>query len=552
MPNRPSKQESSPAPDAAVVTANAGDTAAVEAVKPLPGASVIGRGIYIKPRRPYELKAHLFDLGQQPDQLFTSEETGQSYRVPRNCVVNNSPPTPADQSLAETVIEESWDRFGKELTLNVNAAVGSGVINIDPSAVRAESVRSEEDSYYALRSSFIALWNIAMVDVPDVSALEKEVDRLPAQPLDPASRDAYARVFGKYGSHYVKSAWVGGMASLVFVVNKSSQLTKDEVRAGVQASFAGILKGGTSSEQSSVGDRFRSSSTCKVFGSGGDRVALAKLSSLDPEIYGEWIESIKRNPQAIQLGLAGIWTLIKNPAKAEALKIAYVQESSFKPISAVIPVTMAFDAGVESRLYFLRDEDVFEYRLRWKPGERKTTRNPKFAIDLRKRLEGSPVWAKFARPDAAVSLNGFGGPLNNALYLFRHRQCLRLDVTTESIAIADHPNDIEEVLPGVDFDRIDAALAVAPEKLYLFRGPHYIRVDLRDSQPAVRPRDSIKKRWEGVTFDRLDTAVYWGNSKVYLFYGDQYIRYDMSLFRADPGYPRFIENNYVEDWELFE
>jgi hypothetical protein len=85
------------------------------------------------------------------------------------------------------------------------------------------------------------------------------------------------------------------------------------------------------------------------------------------------------------------------------------------------------------------------------------------------------------------------------------------------------------------------------------RGPNYIRIDLSQGKPpVVRTRDVIKRRWAGVTFDRLDTAVYWGNSKVYLFYGDQYIRYDMSLSLADPGYPRFIENNYVEDWELFD
>ena len=319
--------------------------------QPIPGMSVIGRGIYIKPRQPYELKASLFELGQRQDQLFMSGETGQSYFVPENCVVNNSPPAPSDQSLGETVIEESWDRFGKELTLNVNAAVSSSLINIDPSAIRAASLRSEEDSYYALRSSFIAFWNISLVDVPEVPALEKEVDELPAEPLDPTSRGAYARIFDKYGSHYVKSAWIGGKASLVFVVAKSSQLTKDEVRAGIQASLGGIFKGGTSTEQKFAGDRFRSSSTCKVFGSGGDRIALAKLSSLDPKVYGDWIESVKHNPQVIQLGLAGIWTLVKNPAKAEALKIAYVQESSFKPISAIIPVTRSFGAGVESRLY---------------------------------------------------------------------------------------------------------------------------------------------------------------------------------------------------------
>ena len=68
-----------------------------------------------------------------------------------------------------------------------------------------------------------------------------------------------------------------------------------------------------SKDQKTVGDRFKSNSTCKVFGSGGDRLELAKLSSMQEEAYGEWIQSVKNNPQVIELGLSGIWTLVKDP-----------------------------------------------------------------------------------------------------------------------------------------------------------------------------------------------------------------------------------------------
>ncbi len=102
----------------------------------LPGASVIGRGIYVRPRKPYELKDGIFQLRRDGGQLYSSWEDayscwqgGRRYRVPGNCVVNFSPPAPANQSLGETVIEESWDRFGHEVTLNASAAVSSNLIN---------------------------------------------------------------------------------------------------------------------------------------------------------------------------------------------------------------------------------------------------------------------------------------------------------------------------------------------------------------------------------------------------------------------------------------
>jgi hypothetical protein len=56
----------------------------------------------------------------------------------------------------------------------------------------------------------------------------------------------------------------------------------------------------------------------------------------------------------------------------------------------------------------------------------------------------------------------------------------------------------------------------------------------------------------GVTFDRIDAAVYWGNAKVYFFRGNQYIRYDTVTYRADPGFPKSMLSNYVEDWKFFE
>jgi hypothetical protein len=60
------------------------------------------------------------------------------------------------------------------------------------------------------------------------------------------------------------------------------------------------------------------------------------------------------------------------------------------------------------------------------------------------------------------------------------------------------------------------------------------------------------KRWIGLNFDRIDAAVYWGNSKVFFFRGNQHIRYDMVNYRSDPGFPKYIFGNYVEDWKFFD
>jgi hypothetical protein len=95
-----------------------------------------------------------------------------------------------------------------------------------------------------------------------------------------------------------------------------------------------------------------------------------------------------------------------------------------------------------------------------------------------------------------------------------------------------YPKDTQEDWPGVDFDRIDAAVAVAPDSVYFFRGSMYVRVDLSKDGKQIGTRDLIKRRWAGMIFEKIDTGVYWKNSKVYFFHGDEYIRYDMSTYKA--------------------
>jgi hypothetical protein len=60
------------------------------------------------------------------------------------------------------------------------------------------------------------------------------------------------------------------------------------------------------------------------------------------------------------------------------------------------------------------------------------------------------------------------------------------------------------------------------------------------------------ERWVGLSFDRIDAAVYWGNAKVFFFRSNQHVRYDLVTYRSDPGYPKYIFGNYVEDWKFLD
>ena len=64
--------------------------------------------------------------------------------------------------------------------------------------------------------------------------------------------------------------------------------------------------------------------------------------------------------------------------------------------------------------------------------------------------------------------------LSRKLFFFQRDKYVCLDVDTKKIA-PGYPRLIAEGWPGVTFDRLDAALNVAPDAVYFFRGNHYIR-----------------------------------------------------------------------------
>ncbi len=90
----------------------------------IPGLDMVGRGIYIRPQQTFELKEMLFR--QENYRIYPSKETGQSYRVPAGYEVNDSPPRPSTQALNQIMIEESWERFEKQIgTVSLSANLGS-------------------------------------------------------------------------------------------------------------------------------------------------------------------------------------------------------------------------------------------------------------------------------------------------------------------------------------------------------------------------------------------------------------------------------------------
>jgi hypothetical protein len=499
----------------------------------IPGLEVVGRGVYLRPYQPYELTQVLFKRDQY--KVSRSKETGQSYSVPEGYEVDDSPPFPNNQALNQVTIEESWDRFEKQINLDANVAVSNVPFSISASSGWNNQFRVEQDAYYALRTSFVPLWSVYVSSQSQCADDIHHAD-IPA-PFSHSHRAAYEAFFRRFGSHYVKRAWVGGKSMLVFTVLKSSQLSRWDIQAGIKASFSGV-SGGVSGEQNESKERLRKSSQCTVLGKGGNEAQLAAMSSLDEAAYNQWLKTIRDNPQVIELEVAGIWTLLRDPQKAQALMDAYREAVSFDPLSGV------FD--VDGAVYFIRGDKYVRYDRAARKAD-----TPEQVSEL---IPGLSELG-FERADAAFRgaylVSAKGEKLDRKLFLFRKNRFIRLDLDKWRVD-EGYPKLISEGWPGVTFEQIDAVLATDPETVYFFYGNQYIRFNpLKNRADAGYPL-LISKRWVGVTFERIDAALYWGNGTAYFFKEDQHIRYDLANYRADSGYPKYIAGNYVQDWKFID
>ncbi len=506
---------------------------------PLPGSNVVGRGIYLMPRQPYQLRDLLFTAkgiltGKEKTQQYFSKETKQTYTVPEGYEVNDSPPMPAAKALNQMTIEESFERFEKSTALDAKMAAGNGMFSVSANISSSSQVRSDEDAYYAMRSSFIPLWSVYL---PVVSSFSEEelLHDIPV-PFRQRERSAYHAFFARYGTHYVRRVWVGGKADLTFIIAKSSEMSKEDIQAGLSASYGSLSDAQLNSGTQQQKEQLQANSNCLVTGKGGDELLLASLGSLDDKLYNQWLASINNNPQVIELEVEGIWTLLEDKAKAQALQTAYRTATVFRPISSML--------RVKESILFIRRDKYTSYNTLQEYSQQEQSVNLLWPA-----LAKAGIYEIDAVFEASDLISPEGKDLSGKAFFFDEERVVLMDLESKSI-YPDYPLSIQDAWPGLPFSRIDAAVNAGSDALYFFTGNQYVRYNYKEQRVEDGYPQQISQRWAGVTFDRIDAAAYWGNGKVYFFRDDQYICYDMTMYRADPGYPKSVVGNYLEDMKF--
>ena len=553
----------------------------------------------MRPHSPYEIKALLFPqdtVDEKEDKhLFVSNESESSYRVPKGYALNVSSPMPMDRILGRTIIRESFEHLESEVSTSVGITASSEVISLNLNAGSITSLRSEQAAFYALHDIFMPYWTLylekesefsdeelvaALPKVPDAkvmkaffAASDTTEDETKAR-ADLERRNKYLyemkEFFRRYGTHYVKRAWVGGNVTLTFMVSRSSNVTRNEITQAINMSILSIIDGKDEESSKKIRARVSQNTEIVVLGQGGDKSFLVRFSALDLTGFNNWLESVKKSPRVIHADVAGIWTLIKSPDISNQVREAYARTMVLQPdISTVFELhgDLIFIRGTEYTRYDITERKVKENGSfsEWR-GVKKFLEADDIKAEDEKRqaiLERSP----FRSVDAALRYVykprfGEGGhereeEARDKIYFFRNDTYIRYDVENEEVD-EGYPKSIQgrqddsgrELWPGLPFMHVDAVVNWGDGKIYFFSGSRYVRFDTEYDQADPGYPKQIRGNWAGVTFDQVDAVIAFGNGKLYFFRDDQYIRYDTEDHMADPGYPKYISGSNVEEWNF--
>lgn len=508
------------------------DTYDSEALPPIIGLDMVGRGVRLKPHQVYELKDVLLKRTKRK-QIFNAIETGESYFVPANgYAVDANHPIPTEQH--RIIIEDSWEEFEKNFQIDSHLATSYQVFSVEVRMGQTKQLHSEEDSYYATKTSFIPFWTLYL---PNVTKLSDQLNLELPLPFQYKHRKEYERFFEQYGTHYIKRAWIGGKIILAFAIAKTA-ITKAELRKVLNACYANESDNLDANVKKKL-EKLHKESECVVLGQGGNPTKLGALRSLKESSYNDWLETLKENPKVVEFEVAGIWTLIHDIDQAKALLEAYKAITTFIPLSAVL----RFD---EQQVLFIRGKEYTCYNI-----ETRKTGEAKPIIELWPALEIPGFDAVDAVIKGTQIKSDDEKDLSNKLFLFKGDQCVRLDIETNQIEDG-YPKPIAEEWPGVTFERIDAILPVDSETIYFFMEKQYISYNPVKRQAESGYPKQISARWDGIAFDKIDAAFLREDGRAYFFRRDEYILYDTVKHRTEWVYPKFLVGNYIEDWNLFD
>lgn len=209
-----------------------------------------------------------------------------------------------DQFSAGVSAGGSYDGFSGEITSNFE-----------------KQVLSDRSISYATAHHTQTYYRLTVLDSAPLKAAVKS---------DLASLEPVA-LFDRYGTHYLKSIYIGGRISFSTYIDRSSVSQGFDIKATVTAAFDKVVEGSASSESVNKSDVEHMASNKQIDVMGGDPAEASNITSSKGEpsaTYNKWARSVPDYMSIADFadkGLVPIYELVSDPGRRAELEKAWEQ-----------------------------------------------------------------------------------------------------------------------------------------------------------------------------------------------------------------------------------
>lgn len=219
-----------------------------------------------------------------------------------------------------STVREAMMDFNARLEVDVNFFMFSGGIEAE---FGLQNKNQHEYSYFRIISKFINQQQYLQGDVYK-NYLTKEFKN------DLYHMENIDKLFSKYGTHMIKSAFLGGRMTFNFTYHKDSSETQEKISGKVSAAYKEIIKSKATSEYSRETKQVVSNSDITVRTVGGKHYDMQSLD-LFSRNYSKWLDSIEDNSVWAPCDIANmdnmipIWEFCDDKLRAAKLEHRYYE-----------------------------------------------------------------------------------------------------------------------------------------------------------------------------------------------------------------------------------
>jgi hypothetical protein len=283
---------------------------------------------------PGELLRPILDPDKVGTRTFKLSKDGQEYTIPDYVtgIVDSE-----GKYLTDTV--ETRDEFQRTFSAKASVHASAGGFSGQMEAAYSRTFSESSQYSYSLTNLYqrIALLRLD-TDRASKALSQHFIDAYRALPERPTDENlpAFAAFFHDFGFYFTAELALGGTLEYYVAVHNDTKLGTESIEAKVRAEYRAVFVAGELSGEIKNDEEFKkylAGRTINILARGGRPELLAQLIGVDPgkpsdetvQRYDRWLASIEESPAVADFQLLGVWELIPEVNKRQAVQDAFIK-----------------------------------------------------------------------------------------------------------------------------------------------------------------------------------------------------------------------------------